>query len=100
MAHIAKPAKYRKTMARKHGMRTQLKKLIVSQLEDMDVEADDYWGEDHALPTIDGLYHWTDCIPQCSDCDVCRCCFQDSTYEWWFDCYGQPCYGIEIVVQP
>lgn len=77
-----------------HGAKHRLNKVIATQLQDMDVEADDYWGEDHALPTEDGLYHWTDCIPQCCDCS-----FQN-TFEWWFDCYGQPCYGIEIVVQP
>jgi hypothetical protein len=85
----------------------ELTRLIATQLEDMDVEADDYWGEDHAYPTEDGLYHWTDCIQSIyedryytfDDWVYCNSLDRKSWFDWWFD-DGEPCYTIQIVIQP
>jgi hypothetical protein len=88
----------------------ELTRLIASQLEDMDVEADDYWGDcwDEDW-TPDSLYHWTDCIQSMyedryytfDDWVYCNSLDNKSWFDdWWFDDDGQPCYRIEIIIQP
>jgi hypothetical protein len=80
----------------------QLARPIASQLEDMDVEADDYWGdcwgEDCIQSIYEDRYYTFDDWVYCNSLD-CKSWFDDCVYEWWFD-NGEPCYGINIVIQP